>query len=79
MSTWVDREKGPTCICGWPTFVIMMGEKPNLMCFGHTKAEGAMFRLPSKRPENWSTLTTEELGPVIEEGQKEFPFEEDEE
>lgn len=79
MSDWVDREKGPTCICGWPTSVIMMGDKPNLMCFFHTNEEGAMFRLPSKRPDNWSTLmTTEELGAVIKEGEKEFPLEDDE-
>ncbi len=74
MSDWIDREKGPTCSCGWPTFVIELGNRYGLMCFFHTKAEGAMFSLPSIRPDDWSSeMPQERVREVVLQGEKEFP------
>ena len=78
MSTkWQRAEPGPTCGCGAPTMVHFEDERPMLLCIFHTKAEGAMFSLPSERPERWPDLTVDELREVILRGQQEFPMEED--
>ncbi len=51
---WTDNEDGPDCQCGNPTVVKLMPDgKPVLMCLFHTGEAGAIFPLPSERPETW--------------------------
>jgi hypothetical protein len=71
MNNWQNGEEGPTCFCGWPTYVVMTDGLANLMCFGHTKAEGAMFPLPKNKPEKWPNMSHEEMQALVEQGVKE--------
>ena len=72
---WVQGESGPQCFCGWPTNVVMCDGLPNLMCFGHSKSEGAMFALPRARTEKWPNLTNAEMKVLVEQGMKEHGLE----
>lgn len=70
MSTWIHRETGPKCHCGWPTTTVLADDEGfELFCLGHTKSAGAVFPLPSERPKNWPHLSAEELDAVMEAGQ----------
>ncbi len=68
---WVKGESGPQCTCGWPTVVCVLEDGVHLMCFGHTKAEGAMWPLPNDKPENWPNLSDEEMQALVEKGDAE--------
>jgi hypothetical protein len=69
---WTQGEAGPTCFCGWPTVVMIHEDgKASLMCFGHTKAEGALFPLPAARPDKWPDMTNEEMQTLVEQGMHE--------
>jgi hypothetical protein len=66
MSEWKDGEEGPKCTCGWPTTVSVQEEEVILWCLGHTYEQGAYWKLPSERPDNWPNLTHEEMAVLIE-------------
>lgn len=68
---WTHGEPGPDCFCGWPTVVWVIDGLASVMCFGHTKAEGALFPLPSRRPDKWPDVTHEEMAALVEEGMRE--------
>lgn len=58
MSAWIIGEEAPDCYCGWPLRVADDGEGGfALMCLGHTREAGAMFKLPSEKPDDWPTPT----------------------
>lgn len=79
-SEWQDREKGPECYCGAPTCVIMSqdGKRVDLLCFFHTREEGAMFALPrNDRPEHWPNLTSDEMVALVNKGIEEQKAEEE--
>lgn len=68
-SKWTDREKGPECFCGCPTFVTMMDGHPHILCLFHTGPEGAMFPLPkARKPETWPNISHDEIKKLVEEG-----------
>jgi hypothetical protein len=71
---WKHGEKGPRCFCGSPTN-IMIDDKSgevNLLCLTHTSLAGALFPLPKDdRPENWPTLTDEEMIVLVDKGYEE--------
>jgi hypothetical protein len=71
MAEWVDREAGPECVCGWPTFVHLHEGQASLICFGHTKEEGASFPLPKVKPEKWPGLDHNEMAALVSQGMKE--------
>ncbi len=72
VSGWPAREAGPTCFCGWPTFVdAQEGHLPILICIFHRRDAGASFPLPLERPDNWPNLSREELQAFMERGEKE--------
>jgi len=81
---WINKENGPLCFCGVPTFVSVADDgQADLVCIFHEKAEGALFPLPTDgRPENWPNLTDEEVDVIMLQGQKEAdtrePTDEDE-
>ena len=70
---WIHGEQGPSCYCGQPTVVAVneLGEA-DLLCYFHEKDSGAVFPLPSVKPEKWPHLTDEELDEVMFNGQDEF-------
>jgi hypothetical protein len=66
MSDWTNGDYGPKCFCGKDTIVTHMGDKPALMCFGHTRAEAATFALPQQKPEGWDTMTRDEQIKIVQ-------------
>ena len=59
---WVNNEDGPDCYCGDPT-VVKTTEAGSavLLCLFHNNEAGAIFRLPTDRPDNFATLSLDEL------------------
>jgi hypothetical protein len=55
MAKWTDNEEGPECYCGWPTRIKVSKDGVGIMCFGHTSAAGAWFKLPDEKPDDWPT------------------------
>lgn len=78
MSAWVHTEPGVDCFCGKPTIVMVTDEKPNLLCFGHTGAEGAMFPLPLERHADWPNLSREQMAEYMKSAPMAVADEEDE-
>jgi hypothetical protein len=79
MTEWIQSEQGPECYCGWPTVVVVHENGlASLMCFGHTKEEGAMFPLPANKPDNWPNLTHQEMQTLVEQGSAEHEEKENE-
>lgn len=72
MSQWIDKEKGPECFCGMPTAVFLCEDgTAALLCIFHTDEAGAMFPLPSERPDNWPEIPREELNALMIKGAEE--------
>lgn len=77
-SEWQDKEPGPECTCGCPTFVsVLEGHLPMFICFMHTYEAGACFPLPKDRPENWPNLTNDEIKELVDRGIKEHELAEE--
>lgn len=75
---WQDKEPGPECTCGAPTFVsVSEGNLPIFICIFHTYEAGACFALPKDRPENWPNLTNDEIKELVDRGIKEHELEEE--
>ena len=70
---WKDKEKGPECFCGMPTFVhVDKDGRADLVCMFHSRDAGAMFPLPKNgRPDNWPNLSIKEVDDVMMQGQAE--------
>ncbi len=70
---WIDGEHGPRCFCGQPTVVRTTDlGSADLVCWFHSQDAGAVFPLPTVKPEKWPNLSEEELDEVMFEGQTEF-------
>jgi len=68
-SEWQDKEPGPECTCGCPTFVSAQeGQLPMFVCILHSWDAGVCYPLPKERPENWPNLTNEELTVLVNKG-----------
>ena len=70
MAEWVKSEKGPDCYCGNPTIVHVADDgRAMLICFFHTKEEGASFALPKGgRPDKWPEVSHDEMQALVERG-----------
>ena len=68
---WLDTERGPTCVCGMPTYVTLVDVGPKkltlLVCFAHDGV-GASFCLPSERPETWPHVTGDDMIALVNRG-----------
>jgi hypothetical protein len=72
--SWVNGEKGPQCICGMPTRVMVSddGKLSYILCIFHTNAAGAMFYLPTNgKPEHWPNVTHDEIRELVKAGNAE--------
>lgn len=71
-SKWINKEPGPTCTCGNPTWVRVGKEGwATLLCVLHTPAEGAFFDLPSEKPDKWPNMTNDEMDELVKLGSQE--------
>lgn len=71
MAGYRDRQKGPDCLCGDPTFVVFLPDTKGygLMCLFHTNAEGVMFSLPSEPPPSWpENMSPDALSALFDRG-----------
>lgn len=78
---WIDKENGPLCFCGMPTFVSVANDgHADLVCIFHEQQQGALFTLPTNgRPENWPNLTDQEVDEIMLKGNKEQEARDEEE
>ena len=75
---WQDKEPGPVCACGCPTFVsVGPNHLPVFICIFHSYEAGVSFALPKERPENWPNLTYDELVTLVGKGIEEHDLAED--
>lgn len=69
---WIDKEPGPECYCGAPTFVALFENgDAALICIFHEYEAGASFPLPKEKPEKWPNMTNEEMAELVDKGIKE--------
>jgi hypothetical protein len=70
---WIDKEKGPLCFCGMPTFVSVADDgEADLVCIFHEREAGALFHLPTDgRTENWPDLNDQEVDVIMLKGMEE--------